>query len=128
MACVATVDYAQTGDRGQDLGRIKNFARIHNSRRNDPGRLRRLNHLCVLQEEGRTTEFSRCAGRGCTRSNAADRSTWRSAAAEATKGASIGELTEVGRTVVAIIGNAQRASDPLGPVASVRHASAGLKA
>ncbi len=96
MACVAAVDYAQTGDRGQDLGRIKNFARIHNPRRNDAGRLRRLNHLCVFQEEGRTTEFSRCAGRGCTRSNAADRSTWRSAAAEATKGASIGELRKLG--------------------------------
>jgi len=53
MACVATVDYAQTGDRGQGLGRIKNFARIHNSRRNDAGRLRRLNHLCVFQEEAR---------------------------------------------------------------------------
>ena len=97
MACVATVvDYAQTGDGSQDLGRIKNFARIHNPRRNDAGRLRRLNHLYVFQEEGRTTEFSRCAGRGCTRSNAADRSTWRSAAAEATKGASIGELRKFG--------------------------------
>jgi len=32
MACVATVDYAQTGDGSQDLGRIKNFARIHNPR------------------------------------------------------------------------------------------------
>ena len=57
----ATVDYAQTGDRGQDLGRIKNFARIHNPRRNDAGWRRRLNHLCVLQEEGRTAEFFRDA-------------------------------------------------------------------
>jgi hypothetical protein len=54
MACVAAVDYAQTGDRGQDLGRIKNFARIHNPRRNDAGRLRRLNptHACSERRDG----------------------------------------------------------------------------